>query len=884
MSLDKEAALIGPDLMEVLSGVTGVAAEDLRAPERVGLLHGVVNALARACEPGEYTLPVARMVQELLVAQARMPATVVDQLSRLGVVSSGRVATRNMQRVLEGIDVDAACASPWLVFWALDNADGLLRHRLASVGTWHLLVTTVGDKPSGRRLVALLDATWRALPTRMCEVAIDMLERDAGAPLPPPPITGSDAHSTFVPAHVEAVETALQLVGPDTADALAPTLAAQAAPVAALGPEPATAAMSAYPANAAAGAAYGPSLSTARDVPRNRPVAPVMAPTPTPSPPVPAYLLLEACRSDIGVHADRLADARAAAIACAHAAVVQSGAPPSQPILVAMRVFLPPAAHSHADRAYRTHLHLDAGFSGSADDVLVHLRELLTKTRAGTEDGPAVVTLVVDGQLYHTVTDLCDKHPVDLRALVPVMGPTHLHWAFEGGAIKRWLALVLVPVLRVLGLTKPSDVANLVRNKDHRYSAHVLTAAADGALRSLVRAYLAAGEGGNDGDSTLFDAATTHSHPVTPAMRQLTERVLAWSDRAGAHDPTVRTLASFATDEGLLLLLQQYAIRNQLAGLYTSTTVRLYPLLFGTAQGAYQTLVATWLLALERLEPAFKPLAILALFESNTGNPYRAQGTDGAQEAGIALVKRATTAAGLDRVVVSGRTPDATARRTMHLQGLEAVRMHLLAQGSAGGAAAQFARDEARTNARLEAAVHAVDTMFTSRAAYSAHHPSALVDVLGRGEHVEVPNGVALAAAYDRRRRDGEAAAAVYLRARVLGEPVKRTRVIVPVVPCRELEPAGRRVKAPRPVKQHVQEYVKPSAQKVHVRDSELTTMRCLVPSGGRTDSSPAVRCGRAQCGSLASPSSCSTPSPWCSTPAAVSKMQRRKRRVCAQC
>lgn len=801
VSLIDEASRIGPDLMDVLSGLTGVTAEDLRAPDRVGLLHGVVNALVRACEPGEYTLPVARMVQELLVAQARLPPAVLDQLARLGAVSSGRVAVRNMERVLASINTDPV-VSAWLVFWALDNADGLIKRRLASVGVWHLLVTTVGDKPSGRRLVQLLDAVWRSLPTHLRGVDLKAMVRPATASLPP----ATEVH-TFVPVYVAAVEAAVQYAGPDAAAARPPLPAQSLAPAPS---RPPTEAMRAYPANAAAGAAYAATQYAERNVPREPPAKPFQAATPTPSsPPVPVYQLLEAFQTDAGVHAVRLADARTAAIACAHAAVVQPAA--ARPILVAMRAFLVAPAHGPTDPAHRTHVHINDGFSGSADDVLMHLREVLVKAGVGTERGPALVTLVLDGQLYRTVTALQQQHPVDLRAIVPVLGPTHLHWAFEGGAIKRWLALVLVPVLRALGLTKPSDVSNLLRNKDHRYTAQVLGAATDGALRALVRAYLAAGEGGSNSDTSLISPATAPPHSITPAMRELAARVLAWGDRAGANDPSVRLLVSFATDEGLLLLLQQFAIRNQLAGLYVSTTTRLYPLLFGTAQGAYQELVATWLLGLERLEPAVQQLALLALFESGTGNPYRAQGTDGEQEAGIELVTRAMKAAGHHQLTLSRRRPDATARRAMHLQALEGVRAHLMALTTAGEAAAQFAGDEARAVAKLEAAVSAVHALFSSRAAFSGHNPTVLVDILGRGEHVEVPGSAALIAAYERRRRDGEAAAAAYVRARVLGEPVKLTRSIVPVVPCREAESAGR-PKAPRPLKQHVQEYVSASA------------------------------------------------------------------------
>ena len=531
------------------------------------------------------------------------------------------------------------------------------------------------------------------------------------------------------------------------------------------------------------------------------------------------YALIEHGDCKSHVHKPRLDDGVTAAIACTHASVVgvKSGSSPlvekdGSPLIAGLRVFLSEEAHQPTDPATRDYVLIDEGFSGSASDVLTYLRSLKTKLKIGEKGAPAFVALVVDGQLYRIVLRLQDEHTDELEFIVPVLGPTHLHWALVGGTVKRWIALVLAPAMRAMGFDKQSDYASLFRNKNHRLTAIVINAAVDALLRALMLKYLESGAGGRAPAQSLLDPAVTHSHPITPAMRTLAADVLAWADRAGASDPTIRLLASFALDEGLLVVLNYFSVRNQLSDLFVSTAVALYPLLHGTAQTTYQELGATWVLQRARMAAEAKMVADLAMFESGTGNPFESQGTDGAQEVDIGDVKGVQQVSG-SRDLVLERSGAEITQRAMHAQAMRDAQASLRrsASSSASVKASQFARDQQRYVVSLKEATDKALALFQLKNAFSDHSETHLVDVFGRvGEDAIIVNGALYIKSYSSMRLEGEAAAALYFSQRALGQHVKLTQHILPLLICKEAAAAaakGAKKKSAKPVKNDAHEY-----------------------------------------------------------------------------
>ena len=493
-----------------------------------------------------------------------------------------------------------------------------------------------------------------------------------------------------------------------------------------------------------------------------------------------------------GPNRARLIEFAMAAFACAQMARLR----PQEriPMLARLRQFLSEEAHKVTDPAIRTLFTLTSGFSGNRDDVYDALVGVLASAKVGQTGGPALMTMVLDGQLYATAVDLQRQGFKDFDRFVFVLGPTHEHWSAEKGGFDRWGALILEPVMEALGYTTKADVKKAQGNKNHRVNDFLFNSTLDGALRALITAYLDSAEAlPQDAALELIRDDTPHSHPITDDIRGFYNRVTTWAHRVAEANPTIRILLSFVLDEGMLLMAQYFALRNQLAELYCSATAGLYPLLFGTQQLSYQELLATWLIQLARMDDSVRPLAMLALFESPTGNPFRSDGTDSIQERMISLVKEAMRVCGL-RSRFQDRGPEDVSARVERARMMDAALTDLRSR-TADATASQFARDEGVSLERLESSARKVCHLFVSKGAFVPRESRDLVNVLGNGEILATK----YIEAYDTRRALGTTAAMAYVRARISNKLVARFRVPGIVIPCSKISKTEHKkaVKAP---------------------------------------------------------------------------------------
>ena len=480
-----------------------------------------------------------------------------------------------------------------------------------------------------------------------------------------------------------------------------------------------------------------------------------------------------------GINAARVADFAALAAFSAAISVVRPDK--AAPAILRARACLPPEAHIRQDAARRTLFAVYEGHSGRSADVLAGMKQLIRESRVGQQDGPPLLALVEDGQLFRSLMALKRENEQLLERVLLVPGATHARWAMVDGSMKRWFGFVYHPILLALGKEKPSDAQRVYYNKDHRGNDDKVTAIADGALRAIVEAYLETPEGRLE-VAALLEApeftAETSGMQVSEAMRGFFDRVKAWAARTFQDDPTNAALAAFALDEGLTLMANLFAIRNQLAELFVSSMACMQPFLQGTRKHTYQDIVATFLIDLAKLDETLVPLAYAALFETATGNPHHADGTDGSQEGVIAQIKFAEH--------TSGRGAHNTRRTEEHVlksvalgQAVAGEKERVLQHGKQR--ARKYANAEASMTVRLERDAHLVHLRFRERGVFQPTGRDTIFNILGDGQ--AYPEGAKLAQSFLLWRHEGQASLNAYLAARIAGEPIALTNQLRPVFP-----------------------------------------------------------------------------------------------------